>query len=441
MNSFLKWSGYLLAILCVSHLAELVQAESKPSHPNIVLILSDDQAWNDYRFMGHDVIKTPALDKLASESAVFKRGYVPVSLCRPSLMTVITGLYPHQHKITGNDPPKGMDRQKLLKHVKNANCLPELLGKIGYKSFQSGKWWEGNPSLAGFTSGMTHGDPKRGGRHGDLGLKIGREGMKPVFEFIDDCGEDPFFLWYAPFLPHTPHNPPQRLLDKYRSSELPIELSYYYAMCEWFDETCGQLMNYLDEKGLSENTIVVYVTDNGWIQYVPETDQERKKMKRRFRYAPKSKRSPNDGGVRTPIMFRWPGKIKPAEYDTLVSSIDIAPTLLNAVGLKPTKEMPGINLLEIMRQGGKTDRNAVFGDIYEHDMIDIDDPASSLKYRWCVQGDWKAIFPSSHLKDEKVELYNITEDPFEQQNLVSEHPEKARQLLKLTDQWWDASSQ
>ncbi|MCA9021759.1 MAG: sulfatase-like hydrolase/transferase, partial [Planctomycetaceae bacterium] len=164
----------------------------------ILSILSDDQAWNDYGFMGHDTIKTPALDKLASESAVFKRGYVPVSLCRPSLMTVITGLYPHQHKITGNDPPKGMDRQKLLKHVKRADCLPELLGKIGYKSFQSGKWWEGNPSLAGFTSGMTHGDPKRGGRHGDLGLKIGREGMKPIFDFIDECGQAPFFLWYAP---------------------------------------------------------------------------------------------------------------------------------------------------------------------------------------------------------------------------------------------------
>ena len=440
MNSLLKCSLPLLVILCLSLFPKSIQAEPKSSHPNIVMIISDDQAWNDYGFMGHDVIETPSLDKLASESAVFKRGYVPVSLCRPSLMTMITGLYPHQHKITGNDPPKGMDRQKLLKHVKNVDCLPELLGKIGYQSFQSGKWWEGKPSLAGFTAGMTHGDPKRGGRHGDLGLKVGREGMKPVFDFIDGCGDKPFFLWYAPFLPHTPHNPPQRLLDKYRSSDLPIELSYYYAMCEWFDETCGQLMSHLDEKGLSENTIVVYVTDNGWIQYVPETEQERQKMKRRFRYAPKSKRSPYDGGIRTPIMFRWPGKIKPAEYDTLVSSIDIAPTLLSAVGLKPSRDMQGINLLEVMRQDGKTDRDALFGDIYEHDMIDIDDPASSLNYRWCIQGDWKAIFPSSRLKEEKVELYNITADPFEQQNLVSENPEKARQLLKLTDQWWDPGS-
>ena len=162
MKLFFRCSGYLFSILCIFHFPELIQAESESSHPNIVIILSDDQAWNDYGFMGHDTIKTPALDKLASESAVFKRGYVPVSLCRPSLMTVITGLYPHQHKITGNDPPKGMNRQKLLKHVKQADCLPEMLGKIGYQSFQTGKWWEGNPSLAGFTSGMTHGDPSRG---------------------------------------------------------------------------------------------------------------------------------------------------------------------------------------------------------------------------------------------------------------------------------------
>lgn len=441
MKVFRKLTTLLILILCSISSHRNVIADSKATHPNIVMIISDDQAWNDYRFMGHEVIKSPNLDKLAAESAVFKRGYVPTSLCRPSLMTLVTGLYPYQHKITGNDPPKGTDRQKLLKHVKSVDCMPAMLGKLGYQSFQSGKWWEGKPELAGFTSAMTHGDPKRGGRHGDVGLKVGREGMAPVFQFIDQCGEDPFYLWYAPFLPHTPHNPPKRLLDKYRSPELPIELSYYYAMCEWFDETCGQLLDYLDKKDLSKNTIVVYVTDNGWIQYVPESNQERKKMKRRFRYAPKSKRSPYDGGIRTPIMFRWPGKIKPAEYDTLVSSIDIVPTLLNAVGLKPTKTMQGIDLLKVMEQGGKTKRKAIFGDIYEHDMVDIDDPASSLKYRWCIDGKWKAIIPGPRLANEKVELFNLSQDPYEKKNVAAKFPDKAQQLLKLTDAWWDGSEE
>ncbi|MGI6303434.1 MAG: hypothetical protein ACOX52_20605 [Verrucomicrobiota bacterium] len=81
---------------------------------------------------------------------------------------------------------------------------------MGNVSFQSGKWWLGPAERGGFTSGMTHGDPDRGGRHGDEGLAIGREGMEPVFDFIRDAGDRPFFLWYAPFLPHAPHNPPER---------------------------------------------------------------------------------------------------------------------------------------------------------------------------------------------------------------------------------------
>ena len=86
--------------------------------PNVVIILSDDQAWADYCFMGHPHIKTPHLDRLASQSVVFTRGYTPTSLCRASLMTIITGQYPHQHLVTGNDPPKGTDRNLMLKHVR-----------------------------------------------------------------------------------------------------------------------------------------------------------------------------------------------------------------------------------------------------------------------------------------------------------------------------------
>lgn len=440
MNVFKKWAVLTISVLSLFLSFAEVQAAAKENQPNIVMIISDDQAWNDYRFMGHEVIQTPNLDRLAAESAVFKRGYVPTSLCRPSLMTLVTGLYPCQHKITGNDPPKGMNRQRLLKHVQAVDCLPAMLGQIGYQSFQSGKWWEGKPALAGFTSAMTHGDPKRGGRHGDVGLKVGREGMAPVFQFIDQCGQDPFYLWYAPFLPHTPHNPPKRLLEKYRRAEIPIELSYYYAMCEWFDETCGQLLDYLDQKDLSKNTIVVYVTDNGWIQFVPEPNPKRRKAKPRFRYAPQSKRSPYDGGIRTPIMFRWPEKIKPAEYSTLVSSIDIVPTLLNAVGLKPTEAMQGIDLLQVMKQGGKSDRKAIFGDIYEHDMVDIDDPATSLKYRWCIEGKWKVIIPGPRLGHEKIKLYDLSQDPFERKNLAAMFPDQAHQLLKLTDAWWEGSA-
>jgi arylsulfatase A-like enzyme len=388
---------------------------------NVVMIISDDQTWTDFGFMGHKIIKTPRLDRLSTQSAVFPRGYVPSSLCRASLATLVTGLYPHQNKILGNDPRRGVNRRLMLKHIQAAPTLPRMLGKQGYLSHQSGKWWEGNHKLGGFTHGMTHGDPKRGGRHGDLGLKIGRTGMKPITDFIDGCGENPFFLWYAPFLPHRPHNPPAWLLKKYKDKVDSPHVAKYYAMCEWFDETCGQLLDYLDTKKLSDNTLVVFVTDNGWIQRTNGSG-----------YAPKSKRSPNDGGVRTPIMLRWPGKIKPAKYDMPVISVDLAPTILAACGLKPDAAMQGINLLDICA-GKQPTRKAVFGEVFAHDQVDIDDPVPSLLYRWCVQDRWKLILSA---KSANPQLFDILADPHETKNLAAANAAVVKQLTDATDQWW-----
>ena len=221
---------HILSLLALLLMASSAAGESKP--PNIVLIISDDQAYTDYGFMGHPTIETPHLDKLASESVVFRRGYVPTALCRPSLMTLVTGLYSHQNKTTGNDPAGTPANQRhaeqagkhirelLISHIDQTGALPQWLAKKGYVSHQSGKWWEGSYKRGGFTEGMTKGFPKRGGRHGDAGLKIGREGLKPITDFIDRsvADEKPFFVWYAPFLPHTPHNPPNRLFEKYRAT-------------------------------------------------------------------------------------------------------------------------------------------------------------------------------------------------------------------------------
>ncbi|HTN76694.1 MAG TPA: sulfatase-like hydrolase/transferase, partial [Pirellulaceae bacterium] len=280
-------------------------ASAAETRPNVVFILSDDQAWTDYGFMGHKLIQTPALDRLAKQSLVYTRGYVPTSLCRASLMTLVTGKYAHQHGITGNDPPPGVDRAQMLKFVRETPTFPRLLSQAGYRTFQSGKWWEGSYQDGGFTHGMTHGDPKRGGRHGDLGLKIGREGLQPIFDFIAESKDQPFCVWYAPMLPHQPHNPPERLLAKYRDRVDSLHVAKYYAMCEWWDETCGQLLNYLDAHKLADNTLVVYVCDNGWIQQ-PQL----------AKFDPRSKRSPYDGGLRTPIMFRWPQQIQPRLDET-----------------------------------------------------------------------------------------------------------------------------
>ena len=190
------------------------------SPPNVVLIVSDDQAYGDYSFMGHPHIKTPNIDRLAAESLTFRRGYVPSSLCCPSLATILTGRYPHQHKITTNDPPlvPGLQgkayqesemflagRQRMNDHMAQVPTLPRILKEHGYLTMQTGKFWQGHFSNGGFTHGMTRGD-----RHGDDGLSIGRQTLKPIEDFIDmaTTEKQPWMVWYAPLLPHDPHNPP-----------------------------------------------------------------------------------------------------------------------------------------------------------------------------------------------------------------------------------------
>src|ERR1044071_4813333 len=128
-----------------------LQTSAAGTKPNVVMIISDDQGWMDFGFMGHSVVKTPHLDKLAAGSAVFPNGYVPTSLCRASLATLLTGLYASQHKICCNDPPDGVDRAAMHPFIKNAPTVPRLLQQAGYRSLQTGKFWEGHYSNGGFT--------------------------------------------------------------------------------------------------------------------------------------------------------------------------------------------------------------------------------------------------------------------------------------------------
>jgi arylsulfatase A-like enzyme len=440
---------YLLcmAFLLVAPLCSGETVTAEDARPNIVLIISDDQAWTDYGFMGHSAIQSPNLDQLARDSVVFTRGYVPTALCRPSLMTLATGRYAHEHGVTGNDPspkyanPKSdlykQRRATLISYIEKFDTLPELLCEQGYLSHQSGKWWEGKYSHGGFTHGMTRGFPEPGGRHGDDGLKIGRDGMEPIEDFVDTAidKKKPFFLWYAPFLPHTPHNPPERLLKKYQQDGRPITIAKYFAMCDWFDETCGQLIDYLDKKDVRENTLIVYVTDNGWIQ----NPQSRG-------YAPRSKQTPYEGGIRTPIMFSWPKTMKPCQRDELVSSVDLVPTILAAAGARIPNGLPGLNLLPNLTEATAIDRDAIFGEGFAHDIADIAKPEASLLYRWCIEGKWKLLltydgevnrYQSTHPRTEKrPQLFDLLKDPYEKNNVAATYPEVVARLAKRIGDWY-----
>lgn len=416
-------------------------AEAAAHKPNVVFIISDDQAWSDYGFMGHPQVATPTLDRLAAQSLGFERGYTPVPLCRPSLASIVTGLYPHQHGVTGNDPTlpdKSVNAMAARGDAKYAryyetiitnfgrqpNLVRDLVSR-GYLALQTGKWWEGDPiKTAGFTHAMTQGTAKSS-RHGDAGLAIGREGLKPIYEFIEQAGDQPFFVWYAPMLPHAPHTPPEDLWQKYLKLAPSETVARYWACVEWFDRTCGELLSYLDRHGLRENTIIVYTTDNGWIQHPEKANQ----------FGPRSKRSPYEGGVRTPILISWPGQVKPRrDREHLASNLDLWPTLAALLTTSAPKGLPGLNLTDARAVARRT---RIFGEQYAHDIADVDEPTRSLEHRWVIDGWWKLIGPDPHTQaGEAAELYNLRDDPWEQNDLASQNSRRVRKLTQRLNEAW-----
>ena len=413
INRLSYWLLVAFAMLLISSTMVLAQ-----DSPNVIMIVSDDHAWTDYGFMGHPVIDTPHLDRLADEGAVFANGYVPTSLCRPSLASLITGLYPSQHKISSNDPPEGVDNSAYQRFIEQIPTLPRLLQQSGYRSFQTGKWWEGHYREAGYTHGMT-----TEGRSGGKGLEIGRKTMQPIYDFIAESGETPFFVWYAPVMPHRPHNPPENYLSRYSEGRDP-DLAKYFAMVEWFDATVGGLMDYVREH--APNTLVVYAADNGWEPPTADSPKEGHKSK----YSPKSKLSPYDGGLRTPIIVWQPGAVEPGWFWQPVSTIDLAPTILEAAGQEP-HGLPGTDLREVI--AGRAHPQTVFGELYTHDAVDIERPDRNVTHHWVRHKDWKLIVPVD--ASLTPELYHLAPDPAETRNLSKERPEKVQELTALLRAW------
>ncbi len=427
--------------LALALLAPVAAHAASAEKPNILVIISDDQGWNDYGFMGHPHIATPALDRLAAQSLTFTRGYSPVPLCRPSLATIATGLYPHQHGVTGNDPAlpvKGVSAQrerlnpKFTRYyntiVENFTVRPNFVRDLtsrGYLALQTGKWWEGDPiKNAGFTHAMTAGTGK-GDRHGGAGLEIGREGLAPITDFIAQAGDKPWLVWYAPFLPHDPHNPPPALLEKYLKLAPSDAVARYWACVEWLDQTCAELFTHLDQKGIRENTIILFTTDNG---YIPDPVLNN-------RFAPRSKQSTYEGGVRTPIIISWPGKIAPSlDREHLASNIDLWPTLAALLKTPVPAGLPGINLTDTKAVAART---AIHGESFAHDIADVDQPALSIQTRWIIDGWMKLIIPdgpNTHLSSPG--LYDLQADPGEKTNLADQRPAQVAQLRKQLDAWW-----
>ncbi|MEM9369035.1 MAG: sulfatase-like hydrolase/transferase [Planctomycetota bacterium] len=406
----------------------------RADRPNVVFILSDDQCWTDYGFMGHPHVQTPHLDDLATRGLLYERGYVTAPLCRPSLASLVTGMYSHQTGIRGNDPlmPPGsvrrLDtqvfaslRRRMTEPLHDQPSFIRALQQSGYATLQTGKWWEGNPKEHGFTHAMTHGDETRGGRHGDKGLDIGRKTMQPIFDFVEEATADqkPFFVWYGVFLPHAPHNAPDRFFQRYKDIAPNESTAWYWANVDWFDETCGQLVDHLKEKGIYEDTLFVYTCDNGW---VPDP-------KRRNRYV-RSKQETFEAGIRTPIFLTHAGKIMPRrDTTTLASNIDIATTILRACDIEPDRRMRGMDLRDT---DALQSRNRVFVESYLHDS-DLDflkDPDHGLKSRVVIEG-WDKLI----VRPDRPELFDLETDTDDRVDLAAQDPGKVAALSAVLADW------
>lgn len=430
MGSFLIQMTFrnLLTLLMVAFATCLSRGEG--TRPNIILIISDDHAYSHYGFMGHKIVQTPHLDRMAAESLLYTRGY-STPVCSPSLASLLTGKAPRDHGITGNDLSKGprTDRDPLRERLlANPLILPKALTDAGYLTFQTGKLWNSSYKDMGFTHGMT----AKQDRHGGAGLKIGREGMQPIFRFIDMAVEEkkPFFIWHAPFLPHDPHNPPERLLQKYRGKGPTPHGEVYHAMVEWLDETCGELDQWLEHKGLKENTVILYLSDNGWD---PEHGYE----------GSRAKLTPYEKGIRTPIFVRWPGKVTPLrDEETLASILDFVPTILNLAGVKAPEKPPGLDLCD--REAMKA-RKTLYVEAYRHDIMDLADPVKSQVALAVIDGWMKLIVPGpvKHHESKRkfaeltggIELFDLKNDPAERINLLEERPEEVALLRSLLDEY------
>ncbi|QDT09800.1 Choline-sulfatase [Planctomycetes bacterium K23_9] len=443
------------------------------SQPNIVLIVSDDQTYTDFGFMGHTRVQTPHLDALARQSAVFTNGYVPSSVCRPSLVSILTGLYPHQHGVYFNHPPPGFAkltrspeigkqqfddfRAKAADSIRDLPTLPRLLAANGYRCLQTGKFWEGHYRTAGFTDGMTTAEPS-GGKYGDKvlangdivahgngdhGLAIGRETMNPIKNFVSQDSDQPFFVWYAPFLPHTPHDSPEQFRAIYDDrDDVGDHERPYFAAISQFDDTVGQLLKFLDQHEKRDNTLIVFVVDNGW-----QPDANRFVAARtEWDHTKKSKRAPFDAGLRTPILFAWPGKVVASKHDAPVSSIDLLPTILSAASIPAKQNFAGEDLWDVVTGKRRPAKNRpVFGAIYPGDASELGNPSADVAYRWVRQGPHKLIVPQTrHGKPawnnyaNSAVLYDVQSDPWETTNLIDDPMRKqdVQRLNDLLDRWW-----
>ena len=427
----------------------IVSCEKYPDTklPNIVLIIGDDHGYPYFGFMGADYVKTPNMDALASSGAMFKNGYVPDNHCRPSLATLVTGMLPIDYN---NDVKQlilkegivdaNLKREFSHNAMRHFSTLPKILKKKGYKSFQGGKWWEFHYENGGFDEGMTIGWTKEERKSegwfrkfmGGYGLELARATMEPVYDFIDKNLESPFFLWYAPELPHYPFDAPEKYYDIYKDKDMTESAKRYYANCTWFDDGVGELIYYLKKVGEYENTLFIYVNDNGWEQ-TPDQEFWNDPM-RSHNGGDKGKLSLFDQSFRTPIIFSWDGMIKrDVQLNHLIHSSDIPATILDYLGIEIPRNFHGKSYKNAIDGNDFSGREEILGNITTTRSFD-DMMGKPTEGYWIRNEDW---FFNWNTTEEEINLFDMKTDQNNDNNLSDQKPEIVKTMIEKIKIWKD----
>ena len=405
-------------------------------------MLMDDLGWHDTAPYGNTFIDTPNLTRFAAQSTRFTNAYAGCCVCSPTRASILTGKYPARLHLTDWIPGrKQWPYAKLLTPAFNqqlparGTTLAQALHGRGFRSAAIGKWHLGGsgslPTDHGFDiniAGTAAGSPPayfgplelpnlKLEPHEFLTPRLAYEGGR----FIRECGANPFFLYEAQFTVHMPLQAPDDLIQKYRERDIGDTDPTYCAMVETADSAVGQLLQALQESGQEERTIVVFFSDNGGVRYQASQPQ------------PITNNAPLragkghlfEGGIREPLLIRWPGVSKAGSViDEAVSSIDFFPTFCSEMGVHG-RPVDGVSIRPLL-EGRRLPERPHFWH-YPHYSDQGGRPAGAVR-----QGDWKLI---EFFEDGRLELYNLRNDIGERQNLALRERGRAQKLHELLRDW------
>ena len=384
--------------------------------PNLVLLIGDDHGWPYSGFMGDGAVRTPNLDALAASGTTFVNAHSPSSLCQPALRALLAGVHTEQWERRRDLLERVFGELPTRSEVQYYRTVPRELARAGYLAWEGGKLWEGTFATAGFTHGLaTFLSPSWYSSAGDdFGRAGWRDGsaLAPLDAFLDEARGRPFFLWIAPMLPHVPYDAPPEFAAPYAGTGLSAEESSYFANVSWLDAVIGNVVATLDRRGLRDDTLIVYLSDNGKDAAVPGAG------------VGLGKGTLHELGFRTPLVLSWPGHVDAGvvRHD-LVSTLDVPATLLDYGGAAPIRDLEGRSLRDAIDSGRPVGRDRLVGRFRSR--LPADDGW------WVRTPDWRYLVTTGGHE----EMYAIAADPFETRDLAREHPDLLRRFRNDVRAW------